>query len=554
MGWWYHIVTLEPEAEVDRRNLINRYGLYSQLSVLIPIAAYQIYRLALWLRARKQRADVAYSVVGEPPATPQSSHASLTALQARWRAAQWWLDGELAPDWGLRKRWIVGGVWTLWMTILCFSQTGHDYLHLAKRIGRVAAAQLPFHYLLSIRTRYSPLTALFGTSHENLIHWHQVCGRIIMMFFIAHGLLTRLRSRHAITGLMAIGLMSILMSTSIQLVRRWSYRVFFLFHLVIGLVVLPILFFHAKPLAIYTSEALAIFIVDRVLRRLATIIEPATITRIPHTDLLKVQISIPESRLARYQGSYAQHVFVGFPSDRRFGEVNRLLSNPFTIADVSNGELTLILRAGRGPTTQTLWSHADKYISKLMVSLEGPYSIKESIVARALEHDRILLVAGGIGATFMIPIYQALVEHLEGQDSGLERLNFTWALRSAAEGEWAADIGGIFRENAPIQVYLTRQGQPFIQEQLSDSAPLAENMEMGDFEPSEAGMIGGVKAAIGRPDLRKIVDDMFGHHAHERIAVLFCGPQEMARDLRLSMSPWVDQGRTVFWHQESFGW
>lgn len=389
-----------------------------------------------------------------------------------------------------------------------------------------------------------------------------------MAFLVAHALLylnyfvqkgdvsTRLQSRPAVTGLMAITLLSVLVSTSLEIIRRWSYRIFFFFHLIIGLIILPILFFHEKPLVIYTLEALAIFVADRILRQMATVVEPATITRIPHTDLLKVQVSIPESKLTRFHGKSAQHVFVGFPSDQKFGDANRLLSNPFTIADVSQGELTLVLRAGRGPTTQTLWSHADKYMSKVMVSLEGPYSLKESIVAHALEHDRILLVAGGIGATFMIPIFRALREHIEPQDNGVERLSLTWALRSAAEGEWATDLAeGIFQPGSPIHIHLTRQNQIYSQEQVSDTAPLAENMEMEDLDQSsETMMIGGIKGTLGRPNIRSIVDNTFRNGTRESVAVFFCGPQEMSCDLRAALEPWVQKGRSVYWHQENFGW
>lgn len=125
MGWWYHIVNLEPDAKADRRKLLNQYGLYSQLSVLIPILAYQIYRLVLWLWARNQRPNAEYSAVAEPPVALRQKDSYFPGLSTRWKAAQWWLDGELTPYLGSRKRWVVGGTWSLWMLILCFSQTGH---------------------------------------------------------------------------------------------------------------------------------------------------------------------------------------------------------------------------------------------------------------------------------------------------------------------------------------------------------------------------------------------------------------------------------------------
>jgi hypothetical protein len=65
-----------------------------------------------------------------------------------------------------------------------------------------------------------------------------------------------------------------------------------------------------------------------------------------------------------------------------------------------------------------------------------------------------------------------------------------------------------------------------------------------------------VKAAGGRerPDLRKIVDGTFRHGNEERVAVLVCGPKQMARELREQVGRWVKKGRDVYFHDESFGW
>ena len=56
-----------------------------------------------------------------------------------------------------------------------------------------------------------------------------------------------------------------------------------------------------------------------------------------------------------------------------------------------------------------------------------------------------------------------------------------------------------------------------------------------------------------RPDLKKIVDDVFKHGQEERVAVLVCGPNGMARELREHVGVWVKKGRSVWWHKEGFG-
>lgn len=58
-----------------------------------------------------------------------------------------------------------------------------------------------------------------------------------------------------------------------------------------------------------------------------------------------------------------------------------------------------------------------------------------------------------------------------------------------------------------------------------------------------------------RPDLRKIVDDAFRTATiDETVAVLVCGPEEMGREVRRCVTQWVEKGRDVWWHNESFAW
>lgn len=57
-----------------------------------------------------------------------------------------------------------------------------------------------------------------------------------------------------------------------------------------------------------------------------------------------------------------------------------------------------------------------------------------------------------------------------------------------------------------------------------------------------------------RPDLRNIVDEVLGAGKGEKVAVLFCGPEGMARELRTHVGRWVHRGRDVWWHDERFGW
>jgi ferredoxin-NADP reductase len=57
-----------------------------------------------------------------------------------------------------------------------------------------------------------------------------------------------------------------------------------------------------------------------------------------------------------------------------------------------------------------------------------------------------------------------------------------------------------------------------------------------------------------RPDVKRIIDDAFRKDNQGSVAVMVCGPAEMAKDVRDAVRPWVMRDRRVHWHNEAFGW
>src|SRR5271169_5905768 len=100
-----------------------------------------------------------------------------------------------------------------------------------------------------MKSLYSPFAIAFHASHEELNPYHRLSGRIIysllilhasfyMNFFIQTGLVVvRLSQVVPLLGVLAFTLITILASTSLERIRQWSYRVFFLCHLVIGVLI-----------------------------------------------------------------------------------------------------------------------------------------------------------------------------------------------------------------------------------------------------------------------------------------------------------------------------
>lgn len=126
MDWPYHFVDLTEEQKLHRRELLDRYGVYSQLSALIPIIGYQLYRLGAWVYSERQRSKVDYNAIPSSPVVKRARHTTSGVVVRKWRRVVWWLEEEVAPRWGLglRGQWIGTAAWLTWLLFLCVHRTG----------------------------------------------------------------------------------------------------------------------------------------------------------------------------------------------------------------------------------------------------------------------------------------------------------------------------------------------------------------------------------------------------------------------------------------------
>ena len=123
MAWPYHFLTVDPDQKHERRLLLDRYGAFAQLSALVPIIVYQLYRLGVWVYSERQRSKATYTALSSP-ARKKYNHASSGNMAKRWRAVKWWLGDDLVTGWGPRGHWIAGISWASWLLFLCINETG----------------------------------------------------------------------------------------------------------------------------------------------------------------------------------------------------------------------------------------------------------------------------------------------------------------------------------------------------------------------------------------------------------------------------------------------
>ncbi|KAF4963723.1 hypothetical protein FSARC_8293 [Fusarium sarcochroum] len=571
MGWPWEFLTLSSEEKHQRRESLEYYAYVAHLSAFAPAVLFILARLIN--RVRRAR-NSGYRQVPGSPGAKANRQRWITKVMEKGPIVQWWLGEDvyfLGAHWGQRDEWVLGIAWTCWLVVLSIHGTGKDYLHLTKRFGIIATSQMPIQYLLALKV-LNPFAFMMRSSHEHLNRYHRVLGRIIYSLLIVHAILyniffiesgiwlKRFFAPVVFAGVVGFIFLHTLNGTAMARVRQESYRLFFITHLIGAFAIPPLIYFHAPSSRFYISEAIGIFVLDLAARKITTITAPAVIEAIPGTSLVKVSATLPTPKIAKYAARPGSHIYLNVPPASRPGIgqfsapylVFEFLYNPFTVASTNQetGELTFVARTRTGPMTNRLHhfsstANAQPSSEKVQLNIEGPYGTIgktfNDLVTSGI--SRILIVAGGVGATFAVPLYHAILA-----ENSTAHVQLIWAIRSAGDATWASSssTGKSLLEDDQVQLFLTGDMG------VADDSDNATGVELNSLSQQQI-----PRTAVRnskRPDLQKIVDDTFRQGQQESVAILVCGPAEMAKELRKSVTPWVMKGRHVWWHNESFGW
>ncbi|KAK9441379.1 Ferric reductase, NAD binding protein [Metarhizium brunneum] len=582
MAWPYGFPSLTHEEKLLRRQTLDLYACIAHYSALVPALLFLLYRLlkrvASQVKSGSSSEQTRYSVVPNSPTVKAQLQRPSARFASQWRKVVWWFSDDvyfLGLHWGQKDEWVLGTIWTAWLLVLSIKGTGNDYFHLTKRFGAIAVSQLPIQYLLALKA-LNPIAWIFASSHEHINRYHRVLGRIIygllwlhLIFYNAYFIMQAIWLKRIFDSVVFCGVLASfgyhgIATTAMRKAREYSYRLFFITHLVVALLTPVLLFFHASSARFYIAEAFAIFILDLAVRRITTITAPSTVENIPGTTLVKVMSSIPVHKLTPFRATPGSHIYLSVPPQGRSAAVPSsksaifdYLYNPFTVAavDAEEGTISLIARVRNGPMTNVLSAYSSatprppSESRKITLAVEGPYGTMATKYNDLLKWGatKVLLVSGGVGATFTLPIYQALQSELSSA-----KLQFIWAIRGAGDATWAVSnktTGQVVLEDPNIQLYLT--GDLGLREQDNgDSA--GGSVELSSMRRTNGRLTANHNKK--RPNIEKIVDDMFRGSPDESVAVLVCGPIEMNREVQRRVRPWVMKGRRVWWHNETFGW
>jgi dual oxidase len=372
-----------------------------------------------------------------------------------------------------------------------------------------------------------------------------------------------IRSRPGWSGLTAISLFYCLAILSIAYIRKWSYEIFQLGHLLM-FPMLAMLMVHGSAnllqfpvLGIVIAFPTLMVFCERLTRILLGFHKvPASLT-ILDDDTVRIEATIPSFRLWKYKAG--QYVFLQVP------QLSLWQWHPFTVSECHDKTMTLHIKTD-GNFTSKLRDCTDlKYIG-----LDGPYGAPAQ---RFYDFDQTIIVGSGIGVTPFSGILNDLQtredhawtrrrDSTSSNESNVSadrrnvkpartnttrignanvdldlyrRVDFHWILRERHYIEWFSSLLNMISEgehnpNLEIRLY------NYVTKQRKDLVPHVYRwlLERHRTEKHPYSMMTGLIAPthFGRPDFAKILnkhyDEMQALFARDvqrkrKVGVFFCG-------------------------------
>ncbi|KAI1103189.1 ferric reductase NAD binding domain-containing protein [Jackrogersella minutella] len=473
--------------------------------------------------------------------------------------------------------------------------------NVASRFGWMATGNFVLVVFLALKN--TPLAFLTAYSYERLNVLHRIAGYTTVLYVICHGAIyssyfigvgrISVLREDVVTAGIIVGFAMFFSALAGMTLRHFKYELFYIIHLVLFLVMVVALGLHRPSFkadqTLYATVILAaLWFADRLIRfcRLVynSINNEATIYALPNGGT-RIVLKKPMARARP-----GKHCYVWLPKLRAFE------THPFTI--VANDPLELIVNSYSGFTRDLHEYAMDNPGASLKVSVEGPYGT----LPDPMDFDKVVLVAGGSGATFTFGIASDMLRRMS--ENSKQKIDFIWAVKGHDNLTWFTQHLNNLRNHvhAPriaLKVHLTRLGPSSSNQDSSIERPSASDTSMTDLGPSalEKGNTSDYIAAsgpassaatryesdreekrdtrqfdipsaatsttnlnlpiiIGRPDteaeIRSAVKSLT---KNQRVLIASCGPDSLTSVVRQVAASCIRvDGPAVEVHCEQFGW
>ncbi|KAG8996567.1 hypothetical protein FRB93_000709 [Tulasnella sp. JGI-2019a] len=525
--------------------------------------------------------------------------------------------------------------------VVCGANGRIDYM--AHHAARLVFANLPL--VIGLAAKNNVISYITGFSYESLNVFHRWCARLILILSTIHvggrvyvnqpsvdpnrpGMYPPNGGGYIRWGIVAYILFALLILGAARPLRNKWYQYFLVFHIgafLIGVIALAV---HRPSIAPWLYVGLFIYLLDGIIRlfrivfhhllkraRPSEAVGPLGIVEALSDDTIRVSV---QTTLSWIPG---QHIYLHVP----------LLSpggHPFSVCSIDKplvqtddahprvSTVVLLIRVREGltrclhhlamqgndhdqprcqealernlPPVSTLnpHPHLQMFPSARLTTVwaEGPYGN----LTHLDYYQTLLLVAGGSGVSFTLPIMLDLVRRARSMYLGhtsvavaTERVSFVWVIKEPEHVEW---IGDFLREAialAPpgflhVKIYVT--SKTFIADTKAVASVLSTEqspcpstslapsttVEYHHPNPNPTVPIDSLSNLIlGRPDVRDLLDkEIAATDYSDYFAVGTCGPASMTQDLANAVSDAIhtdavlrgEHRRNIRFHCEEFGW
>ncbi|KAH6679077.1 ferric reductase [Halenospora varia] len=450
---------------------------------------------------------------------------------------------------------------------------------IATRTGWMSLALMPFLMMASSKTNW--ITLLTGISHEKLQVFHRWISWTMFILALIHtfpfivvhiqkGDMTMQWRMSVVywTGVAALIPQAWLNIMSIGPIRNRFYESFKVGHYIAIVFFLFFLFIHCDftlTSCDYFIATLALYLPTMIYSwsRTATHTNPSHRAHLSILPDQTLHISIPTPMT----WAPGQHVFLRF---RGVG-IHALATHPFTICSLPSSQQMEFLVKVRGGITSRLAKLAENGAS-VPVSIDGPYG--SAVVAEKLKgFEKVLLVAGGSGAGYLLPFVESLA-------SAGKAVQVVLAVRHRESATWFSEVmekimGFEEKGGVRVEIHVTDDAPGHKSEEVvhdassaetptPDTHSAAEDIEkvatnsktkpLHQAHSSRTTIIEG----NGRPQLRKVIEDLTA--GGESVGIAACGPAGMMYDVQNACAE--AQARRVkgkseggvWFHSEAFSW
>lgn len=377
----------------------------------------------------------------------------------------------------------------------------HYYNVFTKRLGRISYA---FTNLIILMVLQDPLSIFKGTfSYLEFIPLHKWLSRSIFGLSILHGILfiikwsrdpnvsvwaKMLKNKANLIGvILSLEILSMLI-ISLKPIRQKSYKLFYITHQLVNLSFIILIPFHARPgvsfpFLVINLCLLVAYCLNRTIR--CQRLNVQGISQSIDSRLYIVELPAENFYLSSDNWSLGSHIRIS-PYARYDPRYWLFPSHPYTVATQNKSSIKLIINK-----TNFFMEYTKKY------TINGPYQncfVSQVMQDKGKKVNNIILVAGGSGISFILPIYQFLLSTDNPHSSKISynSLKIVWLVKNIGEFIHIKRNLGISSEYfEQMDIFITAEIDPLenvkaknnINTATSNNNNNEEDIELQDFVP-----------------------------------------------------------------------